>query len=308
MSGMELHSLTSYCLLAVFLFFLFLPYSTRKGLGIWHDVDSHFVAVGNQLSRFLGISASDSGEASREAEALDRVFACRMALGGIVLLAIFPFHRLALTDGFIDLFWWPIQAIANGAKNVGADGVIHVAPDWREEEYYLWEIAAFLWTMFQLGSSQLREIEKILDYRFYPQKGAFKLGMSYLALMIFIALIGTFVLLIAVSLYVLVFEALVVFLFTVIEILLARTMYRHGRISHGNRGLESALFIEVPALLAFVLAAIFVGSIEGFSSYSSHWSHAFASGASALDLVLANVGLLMIRTFRRPYEGSRHGK
>lgn len=297
---MILHHVIAYSCLAAWLFLIVAKREPLTGIGIWSDIDALFVRGALQFARFLGAGIPQLNEPTRLAAQRDRIFAGRMACAGALLLATFPFHRAFLTDGFVDWVWTPFQAIASHAQRFNLDSIIHIAPDWREQEYYLWEIAAFLWTMFQLGSSHIREIFRILRDRLMDPTAAFVFGITYLLVAGMLALFGVLVLMVAVSLYVLLFEVLVVAMFFGIELYLARILYLNHRNEHANRGIESALFIELPALLAFILAALFVGGAEGFTYYSSHWSHAFASGASALDLVLANVGLLMIRTFRRP--------
>jgi hypothetical protein len=293
------YPILAYCLLTSIAFMIAVPRS-RSGLGIWEDLDRVFVWGALALARFLSAPVPTVNEATRQAAHEERIFAGRMAAAGILLLMVFPFHRIFATDPLLDALWTPVQALSQAAHDTSFEGLIHVAPDWRYSEYYLWEVAAFLWTMVQIGSSHLREIKRLLADRLMEPTAAFALGGIYVTVAFILAILGIVILVIAVSLYVLIFEAFVVLLFTIMEVSFARTLFRNGRNLHALRGIESALFIEVPAFLAFVLAALFVGSAEGFTASSSHWSHAFASGASALDLVLANVGLLMIRTFRQP--------
>jgi hypothetical protein len=299
----ELFHISAYCLLALLTFLIVAPRS-HQGNGIWDDLDNYFQKWSEWFTKIVGDKSSNEINKLDKSATLERIFAGRMASAGLLLLLIFPFHRIVMTDGLIDFIWAPIAAISNMAHDARLDNAIHVASDWRDSEYYLWEVAAFLWTVLQIGSSHVREILRIPAESFIDQRSAILIGISYALLSLLIMIFGTVILIISISFWVIAFEAVVVLILMCTELFLVRVSFSANKIVEAQRGLESALFIEFPAFLAFVLAASFVAVAEGFTSYSSHWSHAFASGASALDLVLANVGLLMIRVFRRPLERS----
>lgn len=298
---MLIERIAAYCTLAVLGALICLPRgsSAARTISIWSDIDGVMTRV---VRRFAEILRAQAPAVASPAATDDRIFAARMTIAGILLLAIFPFHRLFFTDALIDEIWHFVDALVAAAGLLGLERFVQIAPDWRDQEYYLWELAAFMWTVFQFGSSHLREIRQLLVAKHLEPITAFVFGGIYLLGTAVVALAGFAILLTAISLLVLIFEVLVVGALTFMEMVLARMYFVGGDSEQGNTGLQCVLFIEMPALLAFFLAALFVGLLEGFTAYSSRWSHAFASGASALNLVLANAGLLMIRTMRHPGE------
>jgi hypothetical protein len=111
---------------------------------------------------------------------------------------------------------------------------------------------------------------------------------------VFIVFGINFLLVFSISIYRVVFEFAALLFLAGSEAMLVRAYYKEKILRNARNSVEILLYVELPALIAFLAIFVFMLGAGGLSTLSTHWSHPFVAGAAALDLLLANVSLLVI--------------
>lgn len=270
---------------------------------VWDIFDCGFYSIANRISLLLRDKAAldiNRWNASR----LKRNFIFRFGLIGLILICGFPLHDHFGTDSIVDASWRISDFCKHIIQHLFVLPPHSYAPDnWRGEEYELWEVCAFMWAVLFIGIHQGKDI---LTY-FKSPGGKGTLGyisgiLHSMALLTFMVLGVITLLVFSVSLLRVLFEFLLMLFLAGTEIVLVRAYYKQKIIKEGRQSLEILLFVELPALIAFLAILIFIWGSEGLS-HPTRWSHSFVAGASALDLLLANLSLLSIGLVRTYQEG-----
>jgi hypothetical protein len=271
---------------------------------IWNLFDDAAYGIINIVSRKLR-DGSSINETRWRASVKERNFIFRLGAVGLILVFAFPLHSHFGTATIIDGVW----RFGEFCKHISQHIVMlprqyYSANDWRGEEYELWEVCVFIWTVLFIGLHQGKDILTYLKATGGKGTAGYVLGYLHLISLTMFMLFGVVTLLVfAVSLFRVLFEFAVILFLTVAESLLIRAYYKQKIVREGKHGLEILIYAELPALIAFLVILIFIWDSEGLSSLHTHWSHSFVAGASALDLLFANVSLLAIGLAQSVKEG-----
>ena len=261
---------------------------------IWTALDSALYSVVNFISRRLRTFEMDKGR--WQSSLVERNFVLRFGMVGLILVFAFPLHRHFGTDALLDGVW----SFGEFAKHVSQH--VHVFPwsyysetYWRDAEFELWEVCVFIWTIVLIGVHQGREISTYFETVSRKATSAFHLGQAHLVLVIVFIMFGiSFLLIFSISIYRIVFEFVALLFLAASEAVLVRAYYKEKILRNARNIVEILLYVELPALIAFLAIFVFMLGAGGLSTLSTHWSHPFVAGAAALDLLLANVSLLVI--------------
>lgn len=287
------YNIFSHAILIDVLVFIFLPTGENS---LWYVADNFLYNIFSRLEIFFrghnGIMTHQQWLKNSD----KRRSVLQFFLSGLILICAFPLWRHFGTEYIIDGVWNKSEIIKNILKQIFTVPASYFSSNnWRQTEYDLWEICVFLWTGLLVGIRQGREIKDYLKTVENPGDLGYKLGSLHMFLLVFLVLIGSLTLIIsAVSLYRVLFEALLILFLGIVEGYIAREYYKRDEKKKGKHALEIVMYVEIPAFIAFVALFVFVQTSEGYSVYTSHWSHAFVAGASALDLLVANISLVII--------------
>lgn len=265
-----------------------------NGRTIWTALDSALYSIVNFFSRRLRALQIDKGR--WQSSLAERNFVLRFGMLGLILVFAFPLHRHFGTDAFIDRVWMFGEFAKHISQHVYLFPNTYYSEDyWRDAEFELWEVCVFLWTIVLIGVHQGKEIATYFKTTSSRTTSAFHLGQAHLILVIiFIAFGITSLLVFSFSLYRVVFEFAAMLFLAVSEALLVRAYYKENILRNARNSSEILVYVELPALIAFLAIFVFMLGAGGLSTLPTHWSHPFVAGAAALDLLLANVSLLVI--------------
>jgi len=221
-----------------------------------------------------------------------------------MLVCVFPLHRVFWTDRLVDESWLFSSAVKSAVKVVfPAYGHLITDSDWREDEYQLWSFCAFIWMLIVFGVGQLRDILVFLEESSIRPTPVFLIGMFYFVTLMLIAAVGFGILVIfSIPTLSISLEIVILFVIATIELYMSRERNRRRlptKRSIGiDPGVDTTVFVTLPAVAAFVILLMFILTNAGSMFYVPQWSQQFVAGASALELLLANMSVIMIRAVR----------
>jgi hypothetical protein len=231
------------------------------------------------------------------ASQLPRITLLKYTLFGILLILIFPMHAVCGTERLIiDPIWDLANTIRHFfVTHVPAFKVLSHTDDWRRAPFELWEICVLAWTVTIFGQVMYRDYIELSELTGSPAD-SIVVGARTIGWVIQItAVLGILCLIVFQhGILRLTFELCLVGLLLMSDLYFARQYMKLQKRDLARSFIEGLIFIDIPAGIGFLCLLIFV-VVCGLKGYSSHWTSSFVAGAAAMNLLLANLAILVLR-------------